>query len=160
MTNQNGHLDVGKLENVKQSGGKVIARCPACKELGKDSGGNHLVIFADQSYACIAYPGTMGTDHRKRVFELAGTVEPVLNRSENAKPEKASWETFEAARNSIARYHDKVTGEWDYVEEHGKIVLKLVRYDKAEGGKTYFPFHENHEYRWETGVPTGAKLPL
>ena len=47
MTNQNGHLDVGKLENVKQSGGKVIARCPACKELGKDSGGNHLVIFAD-----------------------------------------------------------------------------------------------------------------
>lgn len=65
-------LDISRLENVRQSGGKTIARCPACAEDGKDEKGDHLVIMRDGRYGCVACPGAAGKSHRQRIFALAG----------------------------------------------------------------------------------------
>ena len=52
-TEGNFTLDLDKLENVIERSGKIIARCPACAERGRDSQGNHLVIFDNGAYSCI-----------------------------------------------------------------------------------------------------------
>jgi hypothetical protein len=65
-------LDLEKLENVKERGGKTVARCPACAEGGADSAGDHLVIMPDGKWGCIAHPGEHGKEHRRRIAELAG----------------------------------------------------------------------------------------
>ena len=69
------------LQNVHKQGGKTVARCPACAEDGHDSTGNHLAIFEDGRFACVAYPGGAGAEHRKRIFMLVGD-----SRSEEPKP--------------------------------------------------------------------------
>jgi hypothetical protein len=64
-------IDVSLLEHVREVGGKIVARCPACAELGRDSHGkNHLAIFRNGSFACAAFPGDK--EHRRRVWALAG----------------------------------------------------------------------------------------
>ena len=70
-------LDISKLENVRKRGGKVIARCPACAEVGHDQKGEHLVINANGSFGCVVYPGDSADakEHRKRIFALCGDRE-------------------------------------------------------------------------------------
>ncbi len=65
-------LDITKLENVEHKGARIIARCPACMELGNDNKGNHLSIDEQGHFSCIRYPGEAGADHRKRIFALIG----------------------------------------------------------------------------------------
>lgn len=67
-------IDLNQLEKVRQRGGKVIARCPACAEGGADNSGDHLYIAEDGQgpFGCIAYPGEAGSVHRKRIWELVG----------------------------------------------------------------------------------------
>ena len=67
-------LDTAKLENVRERSGKIVARCPACAELGGDNSGEHLVILNGGTgpFGCIAYPGPAGHEHRRRIAELAG----------------------------------------------------------------------------------------
>jgi len=60
-------LDLNKLDNVVERGGKTIARCPACASRGRDSHGNHLVIFDNGAYSCIVGDAT----HRKEIYRLA-----------------------------------------------------------------------------------------
>jgi hypothetical protein len=60
-------LDLKKLDNVVERGGKTIARCPACASRGRDSHGNHLVIFDNGAYSCIVGDSA----HRKEIFRLA-----------------------------------------------------------------------------------------
>jgi hypothetical protein len=60
-------LDLDKLENVIERSGKIIARCPACAERGRDSQGNHLVIFDNGAYSCIVGDA----NHRKKIYQLA-----------------------------------------------------------------------------------------
>jgi len=87
-------LDLDRLETVRVRGGKVIARCPACAETGADRSGNHLSIF-DQgrgAFACIAFAGQSGDEHRRRIFELAGIAKgaakaaPLLARISPPRP--------------------------------------------------------------------------
>jgi hypothetical protein len=66
---------ISRLEQVKhRQSGKIIARCPACAEEGRDSKGEHLVVMPCGKFGCIANEGEAGADHRKRIFELAGEV--------------------------------------------------------------------------------------
>lgn len=65
-------LDLSKLENARERGGKIIARCPACAALGHDEKGEHLAIMPDGRFGCVVYPGASGKDHRKEIFALAG----------------------------------------------------------------------------------------
>lgn len=65
-------LELDKLENLRSCGGKWIARCPACAEAGHDRSGNHLCVFDDGRFGCVANPGEAGQEHRKRIFALVG----------------------------------------------------------------------------------------
>ena len=65
-------LDILKLENVEHQDSKTIARCPACAEEGMDNNGNHLVIYPNDSFACVVNQGEEGHKHRQRIFELVG----------------------------------------------------------------------------------------
>jgi hypothetical protein len=70
-------LAISNLENVRKRGGKVIARCPACAEVGHDEAGEHLVVNADGRFGCVVNPGhsTDAKEHRKRIFALCGDRE-------------------------------------------------------------------------------------
>ena len=52
--------------------GKIVARCPACAELGHDEKGEHLVIMPDGRFGCVVCPGAAGKEHRKQIHALAG----------------------------------------------------------------------------------------
>jgi hypothetical protein len=60
-------LDLERLEKVRHLTGKITARCPACAEEDHDRTGNHLVIFDDGKFSCIADDG-----HTRRIWELVG----------------------------------------------------------------------------------------
>jgi len=70
-------LDISKLENVRKRGGKAIARCPACAQVGHDQKGEHLLINANGSFGCVVNPGDSADakEHRKRIFALCGDRE-------------------------------------------------------------------------------------
>ena len=64
-----------KLNNVMERGdGSVVAQCPACAALGRDSKGCHLVVYSTGAYGCIAYSGNSeeARAHRREVARLAG----------------------------------------------------------------------------------------
>ncbi len=65
-------LNPAKLENARERGGKIVAACPACREAGADTGGDHLVILASGKWGCVAHPGPMGKEHRRHIAELVG----------------------------------------------------------------------------------------
>jgi len=84
-------LDISKLENVvKKAGGRFTARCPACAEVGADTKGEHLAVFADGKFGCVVHPGDK--KHRKRIYALAGGGED--NR-------KISVNVFKVKKSSI-----------------------------------------------------------
>jgi len=66
-TEGNFTLDLEKLDNVVERSGKIVARCPACAQRGRDSQGNHLVIFDNGAYSCIVGDA----NHRKEIYKLA-----------------------------------------------------------------------------------------
>ena len=68
-------LDIERLENVKNCGDHIIARCPACAAEGRDQKGDHLFINDDGRFGCVVYPNTEGKDHRKKIFDLVGIHE-------------------------------------------------------------------------------------
>ncbi|XHR28443.1 MAG: hypothetical protein ACFUZC_21315 [Chthoniobacteraceae bacterium] len=75
-------FDLKKLENVRESGGKVTARCPACVQDGGDAKGEHLVVYRDGKYGCVAHP--KDKEHARAIFRLVGIradkpVVPCLN---------------------------------------------------------------------------------
>ena len=65
-------LDLTRLENVREEGGKTIARCPACAEKGMDETGEHLIIRPDGRFGCVVHPGPVGKPHRQRIAKLVG----------------------------------------------------------------------------------------
>jgi hypothetical protein len=75
-------FDLDRLEKPRLHGGKLIARCPACAEMGADKSCEHLFI-ADEgrgAFGCIVNSGPAGDAHRRRIFELVGasaSISPV-----------------------------------------------------------------------------------
>lgn len=63
-------LNIDHLENVQQKHGKLTTRCPACALEGHDKSGNHLVVYPDGRYGCVAHLGD--TSHRQEIFRLVG----------------------------------------------------------------------------------------
>lgn len=74
-------LDPSLLRWVRHVGDRIVAQCPACADTGGDQHGkNHLVVWSDGRFACVAHPGDR--EHRRRIWELAGDRRarpPVLN---------------------------------------------------------------------------------
>ena len=63
-------LNHQKLRNTKRMPRKTTAQCPACAELGRDRRGEHLVVFEDGKFGCVAFPGD--SEHRKQIWKLVG----------------------------------------------------------------------------------------
>ncbi len=76
-------LDLDRLDKPRCRGGKLIARCPACAEMGADKSCEHLFIADDGRgpFGCIAFAGASGEAHRKRIWELVG-----INGTAKARP--------------------------------------------------------------------------
>jgi hypothetical protein len=63
-------LDLSKLESVKPGRDKTTARCPACAEKGDDHSHDHLIIYPDGRFGCVAHPKDGA--HNKAIFRLVG----------------------------------------------------------------------------------------
>jgi hypothetical protein len=78
-------LSIESLENVRQTGNKLTARCPACHEIGADRTGQHLAYWPDTGkFACAANPGDK--PHRQRIWQLVGAPDA---RTESFRPSRA-----------------------------------------------------------------------
>jgi hypothetical protein len=76
-------LDPHKLEKrFDQMNGSVRYRCPACAEGGSDRKGEHLLVYENGAYNCIAFSGD--AFHNTRIFQLAGDK----SQSNGAQPRK------------------------------------------------------------------------
>jgi hypothetical protein len=66
-------LDLRKLTVSRRlEDGTVVARCPACAASGADRKAEHLVVYPDGRFGCVANPGDAGWMHRKQVWEAVG----------------------------------------------------------------------------------------
>lgn len=139
-------LDVSRLDKVKQSGGKTVAACPACRELGHDKKGDHLFIGADGRFGCVAFPGD--GEHRKRIFALVGVKgEPTRTAPRKAAPRTApTWPTLEAAAAAITPQGHALASLYPYGASAG-----VARYEGTDG-KTFRQFKRVGQV-WALGAP-------
>jgi hypothetical protein len=70
-------IDLSKLENRRVTGKGITAQCPACGAAeGDRNGENHLIVFPDGRFACVAHPGDR--QHRARIWDLVGSRTPPM----------------------------------------------------------------------------------
>jgi hypothetical protein len=68
-------LDVKRLEDVARRGDCIECACPACRDIGKDTAGNNLLIRPDGRYKCAAFINLSAAEnhrHNQRIYWLAG----------------------------------------------------------------------------------------
>jgi len=66
-------LDLRRLKVSRRlEDGTVVARCPACAAEGQDRKGEHLVVYPDGRFGCVAYPGDGGWLHRREIWAAVG----------------------------------------------------------------------------------------
>lgn len=94
-------LDLDRLENVKPNAdGSARAACPACREVGSDKSGDHLLIQPNGSFGCAAHNGDK--PHRQRIFALAGAVQHREQKS-------------------------RIVATYPYTNERGELLFEVVR---------------------------------
>jgi hypothetical protein len=105
-------IDVSKLQRIRFSNTKIIARCPACAELGRDRKGNNLAIFPNGAFHCQAFPGDR--EHNLRIVSISGAQQRHLHsdwernywsrKAEKAKrAEREANELIKAVENQRSR---------------------------------------------------------
>ena len=66
-------IDTGRLRKVKTGeSGRIVAQCPVCALGGSDKTGNHLVVYPDGRFGCVANPGPEGKEHRRAILKEVG----------------------------------------------------------------------------------------
>jgi len=119
-------LDLSKIQGVHNgSNGCQVGRCPACAENGRDHTNDHLIIYPDGRYGCIANQGD--SEHRKRIWQLAGVGgDPDAIQEQNVQPPKPDIpQTFPLS------LLDKLIKDYSYWE--GRGVPQEVM-EKTRGG--------------------------
>ena len=148
-------IDPDRLDNVHHSGVNIEARCPACHEEGGDNYGNHLIIYPTGQFGCVLYPGDDGIEHRKRIFELAGSCSRAMPRAKpRPKPQKAR--TTHSDLDQLARACTPKGGkfvELYYYPQDGRNFAAVARYE-LPGDKTFVQYHFEGE-GWQAGGPSG-----
>jgi putative DNA primase/helicase len=165
-------IDLSRLENIKQHGGKTEARCPACQKIGADKTGDHLWIGPDGRFGCLMFPGASGADHRKRIFALVGTPsesprplppakptkrKPKVHATQDKAAQAALWSAGKATGHKW-----QVTRRYAYTDKGGREIAAVLRFDRADGAtdadgkaiKTFRPIHAVGN-GWATGDPEG-----
>lgn len=119
MTNADSYLDVTRLEKVRRTGSKIIARCPACHALGNDRSGEHLAILPSGKFACAALPGDAA--HRREIFKLVGVVgkrKPDPERDRRWRMERDEAKFRELARTKLIATakakRDRIIARWEW----------------------------------------------
>lgn len=146
-------LDRSKLVNVRQRPGKIIARCPACAERGGDSKGEHLAIFPDGRFACVANPGEGGHEHRQRIFALVGINEggvPLEKLFRVRRPKRGGGILAINGTVGTGIFNSRATGNSDIKEPSSPPALD------AHTEKTF----ENPSPASQTTSPTPPPHPL
>ena len=148
-------LDLSRLEKVRTVNGKTIARCPACAESGGDVNGEHLFIDADGPFGCVKFPGQEGTEHRKRVFALAGVIEKREGPRQTRAPQRKArtWPDPESAAKACTPEGYTLAAVYHYPRD-GKPFAAVGRYENGDG-KTFRQFTMNGD-GWKAGGPAGA----
>lgn len=67
-------LNQAKITGLRKVGEKLIGRCPACAEEGGDRHAEHLVIYPDGRFGCVAHPGAAGREHRRGYTNWLGNA--------------------------------------------------------------------------------------
>jgi hypothetical protein len=146
-------LSLNRLENVHSVNGKTVARCPACAEDGHDKAGDHLVIDAAGRFGCVKYPGAEGGDHRRRVFALAGVVEPPRQkRTEHRLKRVESWPDMQSAAAALTPQQHRLADVYLY-DKQGAAFAAVARYENG-AEKTFRQFHISGG-KWLSGAPAG-----
>jgi hypothetical protein len=146
-------LSLNLLENVHSVNGKTVARCPACAEDGHDKAGDHLVIDAAGRFGCVKYPGAEGGDHRRRVFALAGVVEPPRQkRTEHRLKRVESWPDMQSAAAALTPQQHRLADVYLY-DKQGAAFAAVARYENG-AEKTFRQFHISGG-KWLSGAPAG-----
>lgn len=68
-------LDASRLQDVHQTGKGMQAACPACRQDGKDSAGDNLMVWPDGRFKCSAFIGLSAQEnheHNQRIYRLVG----------------------------------------------------------------------------------------
>ena len=139
-------LDLAKLHNVREQGGKTIARCPACAEAGMDETGEHLIIQPDGRFGCVVHPGPGGKQHRQRIAKLVSARGvpvikvrvpapaptnaplPIMERPREPLPERKP--PLETERQLAPPLYSLECGEPNFREpEDGEWIVALYRED-------------------------------
>jgi hypothetical protein len=149
-------IDIEQLESVKIKTGKLIAACPACRSGGFDTAGNHLVVYEDGRFGCVANPDN--TEHRKQIFELVGMMPEKkpqgwrtkrFQRSQGSTPPQplkappvAKFKHTGSIREPGPIMHPRMGAPhafWTYADTDGHPVLVVCRFQTSEG-KSYRQF--------------------
>jgi len=107
-------LDLTKIQGLHNgANGCQVGRCPACAENGRDHTNDHLIIYPDGRYGCIANQGD--SEHRKRIWQLAGVGgDPDAMPEQNIQPPKPDIpQTFPIS------LLDKLIKDYSYWEGRG-----------------------------------------
>lgn len=116
-------LDLSKLQNAKtaQNGARTFG-CPACMEQGADHSRDHLILYPDGRFGCIAHQ--QDEAHRKRIWALAGdgsTEESFSSPNHSSSP-------IEIERTWDAKVLDRLIKDHSYWLSRGvkeKVLIPL-----------------------------------
>jgi hypothetical protein len=94
-------------------GYKLVGPCPACRAIGRDNTGNHLVIYPDGRFGCAAHQSTEADwgqreDHLKAIWKA---LKDVMGGKIKCPP-KVSPEVKEAQRRAI----QKALEAWEMIK--------------------------------------------
>ncbi len=141
-------IDLSRLENVQHKGDKTEAACPACRAMERDKKGNHLIIWPDGRFGCVAYPGD--ETHRKEIFSLVGQKEAgPAERPKPKKPAKPSqvWPDAKTAARDITPQGYELA----CVNVYGDIGATLEY--RTDTDKTFRQLRKTVR-GWELGAPS------
>ena len=151
-------LDRRKLENVKdRADGGYDAQCPECSKVGKDTDGDNLRVWADDSYKCI-----VGCD-AKAIFALAGSKDslpssgPALVTRPRPAPVKPktpfAWPELQHGTASdirqLARLRDVNADSLKIMSERG--LLRFATFDGERAWVAVDPSLKNAQARLLSG---------
>ena len=152
------------FHGLKGGEGQWSAYCPCC-ESGKDRGNRHLALSQGEGgklllhcfhgcrfEAIVKAAGLSGRDCAK-----AGQGEhrdEALGSAKTPTKRPQVWSTVETAIAALEqRTQARCAGRWDYTDS-----FVMLRFNRADGGKTYRPLHQETR-GWACGDPP-EPLPL
>ena len=153
----------GKRKNLSvRTGhdGRVLVHCHHAGEDGVPSCSPEAIVDAiGLGMEDLFPPRSPGYSHYHNHFPssnctIASTSQP------HARAFTSSWQTLDAALNwTKVKQEVRSVASWIYHDDASREVMAVARFDKADGEKSYRPYHCRDDGSWAVGDPPGL-LPL